>query len=115
MGGFYHPSVEKTQMKFYTKNHRYYGGIDLHTKNLSVCLLNQKGTSVVHKNIKAKPQALMSLIKPFLEDRVIGVEGLFSWYWVATFGGDHSIKFVLGHLPARDPWGQSQERQDRLP
>jgi transposase len=83
-------------MKFYTKNHRYYCGIDLHTKNLSVCILDQKGTSVIHKNIKANPQALMSLIKPFLEDIVIGVECLFSWYWIADFCEDHSIEFVLG-------------------
>ncbi len=30
-------------MKFYTKTHKHYCGIDLHTKNLYACILDQEG------------------------------------------------------------------------
>ena len=84
-------------MKFYTKTHRYYCGIDLHTKNLYVCILDSEGEICVHKNIKADPQALLKLIAPYRDDLVLGVECMFSWYWVADFCAAHGIEFVLGH------------------
>ena len=84
-------------MKFYTKTHHHYCGIDLHTKNLYVCILDHEGEVLIHKNIKANPKALMTLIKPFLDGLVIGVECMFSWYWVADFCEDNKIAFVLGH------------------
>jgi hypothetical protein len=84
-------------MKFYTETLKHYGAIDLHTKNLHVCILDQEEMIVVHKNIKAHPQALMGLIQPFLPVMVIGVECMFSWYWVADFCEDQGIDFVLGH------------------
>jgi transposase len=84
-------------MKFYTETHKYYCGIDLHTKNLYVCLIDHEGEILVHKNIKAKPEDLMKLVKPYVGDLVIGVECMFSWYWIADFCEDNGIDFVLGH------------------
>jgi transposase len=84
-------------MKFYTETHKYYCGIDLHTKNLYVCLIDHEGEILVHKNIKARPEDLMKLVKPYVGDLVIGVECMFSWYWIADFCEDNGIDFVLGH------------------
>lgn len=72
-------------MKFYIQTHKHYCGIDLHARNLYVCILEQSGETRVHKNIKAHPDALMKLIMPYLEDLVIGVECIFSWYRSLTF------------------------------
>ena len=84
-------------MKFYTKTHQYYCGIDLHARNLYVCILDNEGTICLHKNINAGPEPLLKLIRPYRHDMVLGVECMFSWYWVADFCEDHSIEFVLGH------------------
>lgn len=84
-------------MKFYTQTHKHYCGIDLHARNLYVCILDQEGTALVHKNIKANPKALIKLITPYRDDLVIGVECMFSWYWVADLCRDQGIAFVLGH------------------
>ena len=43
-------------MKFYTKQHKHYCGIDLHARNFYVCILNQDGNILIHKNIKANPR-----------------------------------------------------------
>lgn len=84
-------------MKFYTKQHDYYCGIDLHARCLYVCILNQMGDVVLHKNIKANPEALLKIIEPYRSNLVIGVECMFSWYWVADLCEQEKIKFILGH------------------
>ena len=84
-------------MKFYTKQHHYTCGIDLHARSLYICILDDTGNSVVHKQIKASPNALLKLIAPYRSDLIIGVECMFSWYWVADLCADHDIDFVLGH------------------
>ena len=84
-------------MEFYTQTHQYYCGIDLHARNLYVCILDQSGAIRVHKNIQANPQTLLKMIAPYREDLVIGVECMFSWYWVADLCLQENITFILGH------------------
>ena len=84
-------------MKFYTGNHKFYCGIDLHARKMYVCILNNQGKTVLHKNIKTDPEIFFELIFPYLEDIVVGVECMFSWYWIADLCHEHSIPFVLGH------------------
>jgi len=84
-------------MKFYTKTHQYYCGIDLHARNLYVCILDSEGAICVHKNIGANPETLLKLLQPYQHDMVLGVECMFTWYWVADFCDGHGIEFVLGH------------------
>jgi transposase len=84
-------------MKFYTKQHKFYCGIDLHARKMYVCILNDKGKVQVHNNIKTKPELLLELIAPYVEDIVIGVECVFCWYWLADLCQAHQIPFVLGH------------------
>ncbi len=63
-------------MKFYTKQHDYYCGIDLHTKVMYLCIQDSNGNVVLHQNMKAKPANLTKAIKPFLSNLVIAVECL---------------------------------------
>ena len=84
-------------MKFYTKQHKYYCGIDLHARSMYVCILDSEGEVVFYKDIKTRPDALMIAIAPFLDDLVIAVECMFSRYWVSDFCEDNNITFVFGH------------------
>ncbi len=110
-------------MRFYTHQHRYTCGIDLHARSLYVCILDDTGQTLVHKNIKASPEPLLKLIADYRDDLIIGVECMFSWYWVADFCEDQGIEFVLGHaLYMKAIHGgtnsrrfrRSQERQNRF-
>ena len=65
-------------MKFYTKTHQYYCGIDLHTKTQYLCILNASGEIVLHQNLPARPKAFLNAIKPYREDLIVGVECMFS-------------------------------------
>ena len=84
-------------MRLYNQQHKFYCGIDLHARKMYVCIIDQKGKTKVHQNINTDPELLFDIIFPYLEDIVICVECMFSWYWVADFCAEHKIPFVLAH------------------
>jgi transposase len=101
-------------MRFYTQPHQYYCGIDLHTKDMYVCILNQGGKILVHKNITTSPQELQRIIKPFLPDVALAVECMFTWYWIADFCVTNKIPFVLGHALYMKAIHGSKTKNDRI-
>jgi transposase len=62
-----------------------------------VCILDQQGEIVLHRNLKASPDALLKAIAPYRDDLVIAVECMFTWYWLADLCAQEGIPFVLGH------------------
>jgi transposase len=84
-------------MRFYTKQHQFYGGIDLHARTMYLCILNQNGEIVLHRNMKAAPEPFLQAIAPYREDLVVCVECIFTWYWLADLCTQEGIPFVLGH------------------
>jgi transposase len=84
-------------MRFYTHQHKHYCGIDLHARSMYVCVLDQAGTILVHKNLPATPEAFLRVIAPYREDGVVAVECIFTWYWLADLCAQEGIAFVLGH------------------
>src|SRR5437660_12706568 len=84
-------------MRFYTKQHPFYCGIDLHARTMYVCILSQDGEVVLHRNMPASPDALRKAIAPYRDDIVIAVECIFTWYWLADLCAQEGLPFVLGH------------------
>jgi transposase len=84
-------------MRFYTQQHPFYCGIDLHARTMYVCILNQDGEIIVHRNMPASPDSLLKTIAPYREQIVIAVECIFTWYWLADLCAREGIPFVLGH------------------
>jgi transposase len=84
-------------MRFYTKQHKNYCGIDLHTNKMYVCIINRDGETVCHRNMKAEPNSFLRAIKQFRDDLVVSAECMFTWYWLADLCQDENIPFVLGH------------------
>jgi hypothetical protein len=84
-------------MNFYTQHHEYYCGIGLHAKVMYVCILDQAGTKLVHKNPPTTPGAFLRVIAPYREDVVVAVECMFTWYWLADLCQKEGIACVLGH------------------
>jgi transposase len=84
-------------MRFYTKQHNAYCGIDLHARSMYVCILDQAGEILLHQNMKASPEAFLRTITPYRADIVVAVECIFTWYWLADLCAREGIPFVLGH------------------
>jgi transposase len=85
-------------MRFYTGQHRYYCGIDLHARTMYACTLDHKtGEVVLHRNLRSEPDAFLRAIAPYRDGLVVGVECIFCWYWLADLCAAEDIPFVLGH------------------
>ena len=70
-------------MRFYTQQRSFYCGVDLHARTMYVCVLSAEGEFVIERNIRTRPEQFLKLIQPYREGLVIGVECMFSWYWLA--------------------------------
>jgi len=44
-----------------------------------VCILDQAGTPLVHKNVAATPAAFLRTVAPYREDLGVAVECIFTW------------------------------------
>ncbi len=84
-------------MRLYTGQHQFYAGIDLHARSLYAHVLDQRGRTVLDRDLPASPDAFLDAVKPFRKGLVVGAECMFAWYWLADLCEDHSIPFVLGH------------------
>ena len=60
-------------MRFYTTQHQYYCGIDLHARHMYVCVLDGEGKILVHRNGPATPDHFLKTIAPYRADLVVAV------------------------------------------
>ena len=101
-------------MRFYNNQHQFYIGIDLHAirnrsinvesnfvekpnkciafyfyrlfyKSMYICVINNSGETVFHKNMECSRDNLELVTNTFGKDIVVGVECILTWYWVADF------------------------------
>ena len=70
-------------MRFYTETHKHYCGIDLHARTMYVCILDQEGQVLLHRNLPCDRERFLRAIAPYRDDLVVAVECIFSWYWLA--------------------------------
>lgn len=102
-------------MRFYKQEHTHYCGIDLHKKTMYLCIIDEHGGVVLHKNVRTRRTDFIRAIAPYREGLVVGCECMFSWYWLADLCEEHGIEFVLGHaLYMRAIYGAKtkNDRQD---
>src|SRR5262245_23388924 len=84
-------------MRFYTTQHPFYCGIDLHARTMYICILDQGGEVLVHRNMKTDPETFLKAIAPYRAGLVVAGECMFTWYWLADLCAREGIPFVLGH------------------
>ena len=84
-------------MRFYTNQHPFYCGIDVHARSMYVCIMNHAGEILMHRNMKAAPEPFLKAIAPYRDGLVVAVECLFTWYWLADLCAQEGMAFVLGH------------------
>src|SRR5260370_6685806 len=101
-------------MRFSTKQHPFYCGIDLHARTMYVCILDQAGETLLHRNMTATPEALLKAIAPYHDQIVLAAECMFTWYWLADLCAAHGIPFVIGHALYMRAIHQANSKNDRL-
>jgi transposase len=101
-------------MRFYTKAHKHHCGIDLHARSMYVCIVDREGAVLLHRNLPCDPVRFLMVIRPYREDLVVGVECIFSWYWLADLCAKEGIAFVLGHALYMKAIHGAKAKNDRI-
>jgi transposase len=101
-------------MRFYTHQHPFYCGIDLHARSMYVCIVNHAGEILLHRNMKAAPEPFLKAIAPYREGLVVAVECMFTWYWLADLCAHEGIAFVLGHALSMTAIHGGKAKNDRI-
>jgi transposase len=101
-------------MRFYTGQHRFYCGVDLHARTMHLCLLDHAGQVVFDRNLPARPDSFLRAITPFRDGLVVGAECMFAWYWLADLCAEQQIPFVLGHALYMKAIHGGKAKNDRI-
>src|SRR5262245_61544736 len=91
------PLFSETMMRFYNQQHRFYCGVDLHARTLSLCVLDDQGAKRLERTIDAAPDAFLQAVAPYRDGLAVACERMFAWYWLADCCAAEAIPFVLGH------------------
>jgi hypothetical protein len=91
-----------------------YGGIDLHARTMSLCIVNQDGEIVLHRQMRAAPAPFLQAIAPSREDLVVCVECLCPWYGLADLGTPVGIPFGWGHALSMTAMHGGKAQHERI-
>ena len=85
-------------MKYYTTTTEFNCGIDLHTRQMYVCVMDRAGNVLVHRNIRNNDfKFFLKLVEPYKDELTVTCESCFVCFWLADACEDAGIKFVLAH------------------
>src|SRR5436190_5844379 len=102
-------------MKYYTSTTEFNCGIDLHARQMYVCLMDQKGKKLVHTNIKNNDFAyFLKLIQPYRHDLTVCCECMFGWYWLSDACQRAGLTFVLAHALYLKTIHGGKNKNDRI-
>ena len=101
-------------MRFYTGQHGFHCGVDLHAHTMYVCVLDATGEIVLERNRVTTPEAFLETIAPYREGLVVACECLFTWYWLADLCAKEQIPFVLGHALYMKAIHGGKAKNDRI-
>lgn len=97
-------------MRFYTKEHRFYCGVDLHARSMYLCIPSNRGEVVLHRNLHTKPKRILKAI-----ERTAMTLSFALNVCSAGAGLPISVPLKTYHLSLRliihesDPWGEGQK------
>jgi hypothetical protein len=56
-------------MRFYEQQHQFYGGIDLHSRNMRLCVLDPQGAVRYEASLPTSPTAFLDAVAPVVTIR----------------------------------------------
>ena len=102
-------------MKYYTSTTEFNCGIDLHARQMYVCLMDRQGKKLVHTNIKNNDfDYFLKLVAPYRHDLSVCAECMFGWYWLADACQAAGLHFVLAHALYLKAIHGGKNKNDRI-
>jgi transposase len=85
-------------MKYYTSTTEFNCGIDLHARQMYICVMDRQGKKLLHCNIRNNDfPFFLKLIEHYRHDLTVCCECMFGWYWLADACQAAGLTFVLAH------------------
>jgi hypothetical protein len=100
--------------RVYTPQHQADGGIALHARTLSGCLLNQAGARLVQQHFKASPETVRKVMAPYRDELVVAVECRGPWDGLADLCPRAGSAVGRGHALSRQASQGGHAKHDRL-
>ncbi len=102
-------------MKYYTSTTEFNCGIDLHARQMYVCVMDRQGKKLVHTNIKNNDfDFFLKLVEPYRHDLTVCCECMFGWYWLADACQAAGLTFVLAHALYLKAIHGGKNKNDRI-
>lgn len=102
-------------MKYYTSTTQFNCGIDLHARQMYVCLMDRDGKKLVHTNIRNNDfEFFLKLVQPYRHDLTVCAECMFGWYWLADACQAANLHFVLAHALYLKAIHGGKNKNDRI-
>jgi transposase len=102
-------------MKYYTSTTQFNCGIDLHARQMYVCLMDRDGKKLVHTNIRNNDfDYFLKLIAPYCHDLTVCAECMFGWYWLSDACQAAGLHFVLAHALYLKAIHGGKNKNDRI-
>ena len=102
-------------MKYYTSTTQFNCGIDLHARQMYVCVMDREGKKLVHTNIQNNDfDYFLKLVAPYRHDLTVCAECMFGWYWLADACQDAGLTFVLAHALYLKAIHGGKNKNDRI-
>ena len=80
-------------MKYYTSTTEYNCGIDLHARQMYVCVMDRQGKKLVHTNVLNNDfDYFLKLIQPYKHSLTVCCECMFGWVSIARLGSSCSYR-----------------------
>ena len=76
---------------------KYYCGVDLHDKNMYLCIMEKSGKILLHKKLRNNFEVFKEQTKEYSSEMAVGVESTHNYYWFYDACRKAGIPFYLGH------------------
>src|SRR6184192_3657180 len=102
-------------MKYYTSTTEFNCGIDLHARQMYVCVMDRQGKKLVHTNVLNNDfEFFLKLVEPYKHSLTVCCECMFGWYWLADACQEAGLKFVLAHALYLKAIHGGKNKNDRI-
>ena len=102
-------------MKYYCTTTEFNCGIDLHARQMYVCVIDRQGRKLVHCNVRNNDfEFFLKLIQPYRHSLTVCCECMFGWYWLADACAEAGLTFVLAHALYLKAIHGGKNKNDRI-
>ncbi len=91
-----------------------YGGIDLHSSNIFLAIIDEKDRRIFSKRINNNLQLILSTLQPYKEDlEAIVVESTYNWYWLVDGLQEYGYNVKLANPSAIQQYSGLKQTDDK--